>query len=564
MSHKATRAHIEKAEAKIAALDMNDNFADLLASKAHQLGDKAAVHFFQSDEILSYAEMNEKTDRLANALVDMGVRKGTHVALVMPNSAGFLLSWFAIAKIGAVMVPVNPTYTKRELIYVLADSDASYLVYDPMFEAVIEAVEDEGNNITPERMIVLSDVGGAPGRSFNELIASGDVSFTPPTSVHASDLLSIQYTSGTTGMPKGCMQSQDYWLRLSLVAANFQLLELKNVLVTFPMFYMDPQLQVLMALRANGTAFIAARHSLSKFRDWIRDYKIHVATITPPVYRALPIEPSDSDNELRYISAFYHKQDTHAALEKRFNCVGRDAFGMTEVGVALYTPIAATHKVGAGTVGLPAPYRDIMIADENGKEMARGEPGELLIAGKGLFWGYYKKPEANRDSFRGKWFRTGDVAVMDSDGYVSIVGRLKEMIKRSGENIAAIEVQEVLAEHPSIVEAAVIGVPDEMRNEEVKAYVLLAPDVTPDDIKPQDIQAHCQARLSSFKVPRYIAYVNEFARTPSNKIAKNKLTEGIEDLRLGAFDLMTGKMHDTAPQSQKRQHTNKGKKTGSN
>jgi len=320
------------------------------------------------------------------------------------------------------------------------------------------------------------------------------------------------------------------------------LLELENILVTFPMFYMDPQLQVLMALRGNGTAFIGAQHSLSKFRDWIRDYHIHVATITPPVFRAMPELPEDGDNQLRYISAFYHKEDTHAALEKRFNCVGRDAFGMTEVGVALYTPTAATHKIGAGTVGLPAPYREIMIADEDGVEKPRGEPGELYIAGEGLFWGYYKKPEANRESFRGKWFRSGDVAVMDADGYVSIVGRLKEMIKRSGENIAAIEVQEVLAEHEAIVEAAVVGVPDPMRNEEVKAYVLLAPGKSARDVTPEEIQAHCRERLSKFKVPRYIAYVGEFPRTPSNKIAKNKLIAGVDDLRSGAFDLLEGKM----------------------
>lgn len=543
MTHEASLKHIAAAQARIDALSMNANFAELLAEKAAALGDKIAVDFFQSGEKISYADLHEKTDKLADALMRMGVRKGTHVALVTPNSSGFVLSWFAIAKIGAVMVPVNPSYTVRELIYVLSDSDASFLVYDPMFAAVVEAVADDSVNISPERMIVLGEKGDKPGHAFAEVVASGRSPFVPPVSVQASDLLSIQYTSGTTGSPKGCMQSQDYWLRLSLVAANFQLLTLENILVTFPMFYLDPQLQLLMALRGNGTAFIAAQHSLSKFRDWIRDYHIHVATITPPVFRAMPETAEDGDNDLRYISAFYHKEDTHAALEKRFNCVGRDAFGMTEVGVALYTPVAATHKVGAGTVGLAAPYREIMIADEQGNEMPRGEAGELCIAGDGLFWGYYKKPEANRESFRGKWFRTGDVATMDAEGYVSIVGRLKEMIKRSGENIAAIEVQEVLAEHEAIVEAAVIGVPDPMRNEEVKAYILLAEGQTPETVPPQAIQAHCFERLSKFKVPRYITYVDDFPRTPSNKIAKSKLTAGVDDLKKGAFDLLENKAH---------------------
>lgn len=543
MSHQASLAHLKEATAKIADLDINVNFAGLLREKAEKLGDKTALNFFQINETMSHAQVDEATDKLADAFLNMGIRKGTHVALVTPNSPGFVLSWFAIAKIGAVMVPVNPTYTVRELTFVLSDSDASFIVYDPMFEAVAEAVKDDSVNITEDRMIVLGEAGSAPGLPFAEVLASGTAPFTPPAAVYASDLLSIQYTSGTTGMPKGCMQSQDYWLRLSLVAAHFQLLELENVLVTFPMFYMDPQLQVLMALRGNGTAFIAAQHSLTQFRDWIRDYKIHVATITPPVYRAMPEEPDDGDNDLRYISAFYHKEDTHAAMEKRFNCVGRDAFGMTEVGVALFTPTAATHMVGKGTVGLPAPYREIMVADENGNELPRGTEGELCIAGEGLFWGYYKKPEANRDSFHGKWFRSGDVAVMDEDGYVYIVGRLKEMIKRSGENIAAIEVQEVLAEHPDIVEAAVIGVPDDMRKEEVKAYLILAEGKTQDDVPPDAVRAHCLERLSKFKVPRYVTYVDDLPRTPSNKIAKNKLTANVEDLRVGAFDAVENKWH---------------------
>ena len=140
MSHAETLAHVEKAAALIDGLEMNANFADLLRQKAEANGDAPAVHFFQSDEKLSYAAIDEKTDRLADALMQMGVRKGTHVALVTPNSSGFVLSWFAIAKIGAVMVPVNPTYTVREMTYVLSDSDASYVIYDPVFGAVVEAV----------------------------------------------------------------------------------------------------------------------------------------------------------------------------------------------------------------------------------------------------------------------------------------------------------------------------------------------------------------------------------------------------------------------------------------
>ncbi|MDG2333757.1 MAG: class I adenylate-forming enzyme family protein [Myxococcota bacterium] len=497
--------------------------------------DKVFLHFFQQDEKYTYREISEQSDRLASSLCGLGVRKGAHVALMIPNGPAFIVSWFALAKIGAVMVPVNFSYTSSELAYILSNSDSEFLVIDESLAAIFDGIPAETRTVADENVVVVG-AAVAPRHGYRVLVDAGSAPFRAPSAVEQADLLSIQYTSGTTGLPKGCMQSHRFWLIASLVASRGHGMEVTNILVTFPLFYLDPQLQVLTALHGGGTAFIARQHSLKAFVGWIKEFKIHLATITPPVYHAIPARPDDAENDLRFIAAFYHKEDTHQALEERFGAVARDAFGMTEVGVATFTPTSATHMVGSGTCGLAAPFREVRVCDEEGKEMPWGETGELCIAGDGILWGYYRRPEANANSFRGRWFRTGDLAQMDADGYVWIVGRMKDMIKRSGENIAAVEVEGALAEHPDILEAAVIPVPDKLRKEEVKAYLILQPGKTAADLSPDQVAIHCESRLARFKIPRFIAYVDEFPRTPSNKVAKSKLVDAADDLRTGAYD----------------------------
>ncbi len=520
---------------EVESLPLARSLGQFLDEAAAREPDKVFLHFFQQDEKYTYREISEQSDRLASSLCGLGVRKGAHVALMIPNGPAFIVSWFALAKIGAVMVPVNFSYTSSELAYVLSNSDSEFLVVEESLEAVFDGIPEATRTVADGNVVVVG-AAASPRRSYGALVEAGSAPFRPPSAVEQTDLLSIQYTSGTTGLPKGCMQSHRFWLIASLVASRGHGMEVTNILVTFPLFYLDPQLQVLTALHGGGTAFIARQHSLKAFVGWIKEFKIHLATITPPVYHAIAARPDDAENDLRFIAAFYHKEDTHQALEERFGAVARDAFGMTEVGVATFTPTSATHMVGSGTCGLAAPFREVRVCDEEGKEMPRGETGELCIAGDGILWGYYRRPEANANSFRGRWFRTGDLAQMDADGYVWIVGRMKDMIKRSGENIAAVEVEGALAEHPDILEAAVVSVPDKLRKEEVKAYLILQPGKTADDLSPDQVATHCESRLARFKIPRFVAYVDEFPRTPSNKVAKSKLVDAADDLRVGAYD----------------------------
>lgn len=230
------------------------------------------------------------------------------------------------------------------------------------------------------------------------------------------------------------------------------------------------------------------------------------------------------------------RKEFHADIERRFDFVAREAFGMTEIGSGLFMPIEATDMVGSGSCGIPAPFRECRIADMDGNTLPQGEVGELLVRGPGILLGYYRKPEATAAAFHGDWFRTGDLFRQDERGYYYIVGRVKDMIRRAGENIAAREVEAVLCQLPEIAEAAAVPVPDDTRGEEVKAYIVLRPGLTPRDVPPERVIEHCSAGLASFKVPRYLEYRASLPKTPSEKIAKHVLKSESPDLRRGSWD----------------------------
>jgi crotonobetaine/carnitine-CoA ligase len=200
-------------------------------------------------------------------------------------------------------------------------------------------------------------------------------------------------------------------------------------------------------------------------------------------------------------------------------------------------PIEAEEMTGSGSCGIAAPFREVRIADPEGGTVPPGEAGELLVRGPGILQGYYKMPEATAAAFHGDWFRTGDLAAQDADGFVTILGRIKEMIRRSGENISATEVESALLSISGVAEAAVLPVPDPLRGEEVKAYVVLAPGISVKDLSPERITALCSERLASFKVPRLIEYRTEpLPRSTSGKVRKRDLVEEKTDLRAGSWD----------------------------
>lgn len=513
--------------------------AALLDEAAAEFPDRLAWRFIDCGETATYREAQASVNRIASALHRLGVRKGTHVAVMVPNLPQFPLTWLAIGRLGAVMVPVNVSYTGRELDYIVNDGKAEYLVIYEEFLPTLDAMVKRPVALVDARVIVVGRP--RPGQQdWQALHDGGDAAFKAPEPVGLDDLLNIQYTSGTTGFPKGVLQAQRYWITQSKINAFRDGLAYERILISTPFYYMDPQWLLLMTFHQRATAFIAAKQSTSRYTEWLRTWKIQFSLMPAEVMFKNPPAPDDGDNEIRRVNVYGLRKEIHAAVEQRFNVNAREAFGMTELGSATYMPLEVEDMTGSGSCGMEGPFRGCKVVDPQGKEVPRGEIGELVVRGSGILLGYFGKEDATREAFHGDWFRTGDLFRQDERGYFFIVGRVKEMIRRSSENIPAREVEAVLKDMPQIVEAAVIGVPDELRKEEVKACVILQPGLTKTDVPPEAIIAHARKYLAPFKVPRYIEYRSEFPRTPSNKIRKPALIQEKADQRVDSWDRVDG------------------------
>ena len=516
-------------------IDFPENFQELIDRAANLYPTTLALNFFEQEpqaKSITYADLRVSIYKLADGLQQQGIKKGTHVAVIMSNRIEFPISWLAIAVIGAVMIPVNPAYTSTELDYVLNDSDAEFLIIEDRFLPTLEAMSKRPEAMTDESVIIVTDKDEK--NNWNSMVSRGSKDAQYNYQVNSDDLLNIQYTSGTTGFPKGCMQSQKFWIMAGCIAA-LRNKDIKSVLADAPFFYFDDQLMVIMGLYSGMIVYVSEGMSVSRFLDWIEDHKIELAYFPTPILETPP-SPRDSATSLKKFIGFALNAEMTRLVEERFNVLTRDSFGMTEVGVGLLVPDTVNSDAALNSCGLPAPFREVKVVDDNGNEVESGNPGELWIKGPGIINGYYKKPEANKEAFIDGWFRTGDVFIADELGYHTIVGRIKDMIRRSMENISALEVETAIRSKQGIEDAAAIAVPDKKRDEEVKIYVLLSSGYTTEQVSPADIIIHCQQRLAPFKIPRYFEYVKSFPYTPSAKVAKHQLKDMKTDLRKDSWD----------------------------
>jgi acyl-CoA synthetase (AMP-forming)/AMP-acid ligase II len=489
------------------------------------------------DQRWSYAEFQEAVGRVAAGFLRSGVRKGDKIALILPNCAEFLFSVFAAARIGAVFVPLNTAYTSEEAQYVLHHSEASRILVSQDLLPLVDAIR--GKFPDAKQVIV---TGGESGEYLAwDAFFAGAQNENASLAVGPEDLASITYTSGTTDRPKGVMLSQyAYAFAPRMRAAGLGWNENDRVLCLLPLFHVNALCHMCIAmLSAGGTIVLTERFSASRFWDEVREYGITTSSLMrtiPQILLSLPEKPDDRDNPLRLVVALL-SPELHVRFERRFNLTAVPSYSLTEDILSVIGPRdRAMEKLGSCGLPLAPDVHRVRIVDETGKTLPPGRPGEIVKQSPAVMKGYYKNPEATARALQGGWLYTGDLGYLDEDGFLYFVDRVKDMVRRGDENISSEEVERVLNSHPQIAESAVVAVPDQIRGEEVKAYVVLKPAAAPDNVSPENIWKFCGKHLAPFKIPRFVEYCKELPKTPSSKVQKNILRDESKVRRAGVFD----------------------------
>jgi carnitine-CoA ligase len=509
---------------------------DVLRSRAETHGNAAFLKF--RDGELTFADVDVMADRYARGLAAEGVRRGDHVALMLPNCPEFVPVIVALARLGAVAVPVNTAYRGELLRHVLDSADVSTLLVDADYTdrlpPVLAVLPD------PIRVIVRGQ-GPSIGLVGEGAIPMSRLLTHGADPVHGgarfSDLQAIMYTSGTTGRSKGAMVSHALALTCAQDSLDFLDRWGKTTYCPLPLFHAAGLWDgVFSALLSGSPIGIVERFSASRFWDDVRHFDAQVAMSVfamIPILLSAPPGPRDRDHPLE--TFYMGKSVLDAPLMERFGVRSAETYTSTEVGIATGSPYGQWRVGSMGQVH--AERFDVAVVDEDDREVPAGEPGELVVRPKQPFvitTGYYGMPEATARAFRNMWFHTGDRAWRDDDGYFYFLDRIADAIRRRGENISAFDIECEVNLHPDVVECAAFGVPSELAEEEVKLAVVLAPGA---ELSPEELTAYCAAKLPSFMVPRFVEFVGELPRTPTDKVAKHVLREmGDHGLTPGTWD----------------------------
>ena len=498
---------------------------ELLSDRVTRHPDKLALIF--KERRWSYAEFQREVDRVAAGLLRIGVKKADRVAFLLPNSAEFLFATVAVTKIGAVFVPLNPQYTPEEAEYVLRHSEASIALTSPELLALVASVRVKLPDL---KHVIVTGAGDYSSALSWDKFLSGVLSSPVKSEIDPEDLASITYTSGTTDRPKGVMLSQyAYAFAPRMRAQGLGWSENDTVLCVLPLFHVNALCHTCIAmLSVGGSIVLTEKFSASRFWDEVREFGITTSSLMrtiPQILLSLPEKPDDRDNPLRLIVTLL-SPEMHVRFEERFGVKGVPSYSLTEDILSLIGPQnMPREKLGSCGVPLAPEVHRVAIHDETGVVLPPGKAGEIVKKSPTVMKGYYKNPEATAKALKNGWLYTGDLGYLDEDGYLYFVDRVKDMVRRGDENISSEEVERVLNSHPQVAESAVIAVPDLIRGEEVKAYIVLKPPATAETVPPEDIWNFCRLHLAAFKVPRYIQYCAELPKTPSSKVQKNLLRE---------------------------------------
>jgi long-chain acyl-CoA synthetase len=517
----------------------------MLNLAAAQFYDRPATVFLEAQ--MSFGQLKEQADKLATALSRLGIGKGDRVGIMLPNCPQYLISFFAIVRLGAIVTNVNPIYTAREVELVARDSGMRAMIALDLLAGTVLGVQSQ-TQIDQIITASILDYSAKPQKetapagtlSFLELISSVSAPELPHVEIDSDDVAALVYTGGTTGVPKGAMLTHSNLfaaaIQCTLWGGPFLRRGEDRFLLVVPYFHVyGLVVGVLFGVWQGAMQIPIAKFDASLLLKAIKDYAPTYFPAVPTLFISLLNHPDAKSSGLDRVQRFNSGSaplpiEVIEQFERLSGAMLFEGYGMTETAaMATSTPTLAKRK--PGSIGLPVIGTECKIVDlENGVfEVPQGEEGELCIRGPQVMKGYWNKPEETAKTIRDGWLYTGDVARMDEDGYFYIVQRKKDLILVSGFNVYPTEVEEVLFTHSAVKEAAVIGVNDPYRGEAVKAFVILKEDAPAASTGlAEELVEHCRGRLAKYKVPSSIEFIESLPKTAVGKVLRRELKEAEE------------------------------------
>lgn len=510
---------------------------EIVARGAEQHADRPAIHF--RGITITYAQLYVQVNMLASALRSRGIGHGDRVAVLLPNCPPFTVTYYACAALGAVCVPANPLLKPSELEWIWGDSDVKMVVTAPPF--LDNCREAQAAVPTLKTIVSIGSREETPSEvlTFAELVAEGDSAPITGACVAENDPAVTIYTSGTEGRPKGALLShKNLTVNCGQVAAVLHITENDNFLTALPLFhsFAGTVCQNTALYHGAASTYLEQFHP-GRVLEAIADHACTLFPGVPAMYGALMMTPPEGTPLFKSIRLCVSggapmPAAVMEAFEKRFGVPIIEGDGPTECSpVTSVNPPNGVRK--PTSVGLPVPGCEIRIFDDDDNELGVDEVGEIVVRGENVMLGYHNNPEATREAMRGGWYHTGDLGKIDSDGYIYIVDRKKDMLLVGGFNVYPREVEEVLYQHPAVQDAAVIGQMDALRGETALAVVSLRQGAEATD---REIIHWCRERLANYKVPRRVLFRETLPRGGTGKVLKRLLRKEL-DMESGAAAL---------------------------
>ena len=516
------------------------NTAEFLMVASAIAPERAAIVF--EGKKYSFADLQERSSRLANALTAMGLQKGDKLAFIEVNCNHCVETYFACAKLGMVYVPLNFRAKSDELAYMIQDSDAKVVVAGQRYTSVVEEIRSQ----IPGVQHIVSLAGAAKGVKSYEEMLQGASADDPFTEIADEDLTILMFTAGTTGRPKGVMLAHQNFSEyvLNNVTPADPETEEKNIL-TVPLYHIAGVQAMMAAVYGGRTLVVQRQFEAEEWMRLVREQRVDRAMMVPTMLKQLMDHPKFREYDLSSLKVI-----TYGAAPMPVEVIKRairelpgtrfiNAFGQTE-SAATITMLGPEDHVIEGSpeeierklkrlssIGKPLADVEVRIMGEDGAMVATGIVGEIVARGGRIMRGYWKQNSATTKTIDAQgWLHTGDLGYQDEDGYIFLAGRAKDIIKRGGEMISPEEVENVILSHPNVEDAAVIGVPDDTWGERVRAVIVTKNGAK---VPPEDIIELCRQRLASFKKPESVVFTTEIPRNPMGKILKRVLREQFND-----------------------------------